>query len=213
MALPPLRTEISDTYPNPSNATARAGFGKLWDYVTGLLGATGNANDARVALGFSSISIGDAGKGLAVNATGDGFDLVSIPVIPAFSATRSATFTMANSTYVKIICNVQELDVGNNYDTSLGRFTAPVDGAYQFNAVFDVATTPGTLYPTLYLNGVEVRRGNVCNNAGNTGISAILKLDAGDYVEFYGMQQSGVSQAAGTPLRTFFDGVLLRALP
>lgn len=52
MPAPPLKTEISDAYPNPSNAVARAGFGKLWDYVTGLLGLTGNAADARTALGL-----------------------------------------------------------------------------------------------------------------------------------------------------------------
>lgn len=51
MAAPPARTEISDTYPNPSNATARVGFGRLYDYVVGLLGASGNASDARTALG------------------------------------------------------------------------------------------------------------------------------------------------------------------
>ena len=47
---PPARTEISDTYPNPSNAVARVGFGKLWDYVTGLLGATGSPTAAKAAL-------------------------------------------------------------------------------------------------------------------------------------------------------------------
>lgn len=34
MALYPVRTAISDTYPNPSNATARTGFGALYDFVT-----------------------------------------------------------------------------------------------------------------------------------------------------------------------------------
>lgn len=48
---PPLRNEISDTYPLPSDATARAGFGKLWDYVTNLLGTTGSPETARAALG------------------------------------------------------------------------------------------------------------------------------------------------------------------
>ncbi len=47
---PPARTEISDTYPNPSNAVARVGFGKLWDYVTGLLGSTGSPTAAKAAL-------------------------------------------------------------------------------------------------------------------------------------------------------------------
>lgn len=34
MATYPLRTAISDTYPNPSNATARTGFGALYDFDT-----------------------------------------------------------------------------------------------------------------------------------------------------------------------------------
>ena len=52
MPAPPARTEISDTYPNPSNAVARSGFGKLYDYAVGLLGTTGNAEEARTALGL-----------------------------------------------------------------------------------------------------------------------------------------------------------------
>ena len=31
MTMLPLKTAISDTYPNPSNATARAGFAQMWD--------------------------------------------------------------------------------------------------------------------------------------------------------------------------------------
>lgn len=50
---PPAKTAISDTYPNPSNAVARAGFGQLWDYVTGLLGLTGNPAAAQTALGLA----------------------------------------------------------------------------------------------------------------------------------------------------------------
>lgn len=51
MATPPTRAEISGT---PSRATANTGFGKLWDYVTGLLGSTGNAPEARAALGATA---------------------------------------------------------------------------------------------------------------------------------------------------------------
>ncbi|MBS0430494.1 MAG: hypothetical protein JSR41_24675 [Proteobacteria bacterium] len=51
MPAPPLKTEISDTYPNPSNAVARVGFAKFYEYVVGLLGSTGNAAEARTALG------------------------------------------------------------------------------------------------------------------------------------------------------------------
>jgi hypothetical protein len=45
----PARTEISDAYPLPSNATARTGFGKLWDFVTSLLGTTGAKTDMLAA--------------------------------------------------------------------------------------------------------------------------------------------------------------------
>lgn len=56
MATPPVRTELADTYPNPSNATFRTGIGKLYDYVTGLLGATGTAADARTAMGVAALA-------------------------------------------------------------------------------------------------------------------------------------------------------------
>ncbi|MBS1170015.1 MAG: hypothetical protein H6R01_933 [Burkholderiaceae bacterium] len=48
---PPERIELSDVYPKPSNAVLRAGIGRFWDYVTSLLGATGDPADAREALG------------------------------------------------------------------------------------------------------------------------------------------------------------------
>ena len=51
MPAPPLRAALANTYPNPTNAVARTGLGALWDYVTGLLGATGNPAEARAALG------------------------------------------------------------------------------------------------------------------------------------------------------------------
>jgi hypothetical protein len=49
MATPPLRDEIAGT---PTNAEAKAGFGKLWDYVTGLLGTSGDPAAARSAMGI-----------------------------------------------------------------------------------------------------------------------------------------------------------------
>ena len=35
---------------NPSNSVFRTGIGKLWDFATGLLGSTGNKEDAIDAL-------------------------------------------------------------------------------------------------------------------------------------------------------------------
>lgn len=51
---PPVRTALADTYPLPSTATFRTGIGALFDYSTGLLGASGNPPEARDALGIGS---------------------------------------------------------------------------------------------------------------------------------------------------------------
>lgn len=52
MPAPPARLEISGPYPIPSSGQARVGFGKLYDWLIGLLGTgTGTPAEARAALG------------------------------------------------------------------------------------------------------------------------------------------------------------------
>lgn len=45
MSAPPLRTALSDTYPNPSNSIMRTGMGALWDWLTSKLGDSGSAGN------------------------------------------------------------------------------------------------------------------------------------------------------------------------
>ena len=115
MALPPARTEISDTYPNPSNAVARVGFGKFFDYATGLLGATGNAAEARAALGVkaagtyagylglssnTTLTLADIGKYIVFGSNGLTATLPlgsSVPVGAVFHFGPGARFTIARS--------------------------------------------------------------------------------------------------------------------
>lgn len=52
--LPPTKNDISGTAPNPSNAVARAAFGKLHDWAINLFGSTGTPEGARAALGLPS---------------------------------------------------------------------------------------------------------------------------------------------------------------
>jgi hypothetical protein len=52
MPAPPSRSSLFDPL---SKALANTRFGELYDYVTGLLGATGNAAEARAALGASAV--------------------------------------------------------------------------------------------------------------------------------------------------------------
>lgn len=55
MPAPPSKDDISGSGSVPSNGQARAGFGALWEYVTALLGLSGNAADARTALGAAPL--------------------------------------------------------------------------------------------------------------------------------------------------------------
>jgi hypothetical protein len=64
MPAPPLRAGVSGT---PSRATANAAFGALWDYVTALLGATGNAAEARQALGIPNAGPLSGVRNLVIN--------------------------------------------------------------------------------------------------------------------------------------------------
>ena len=52
----PNHDDINGTAPNPDSATARAGFGALWDFATSLLGLTGDPADARAALEVPSVT-------------------------------------------------------------------------------------------------------------------------------------------------------------
>lgn len=67
MALPPALTELADTYPLPSNATFKGGITKFLNYAKGLLGPTGNAAEARLALGIGPVI---SYRNLLVNSTG-----------------------------------------------------------------------------------------------------------------------------------------------
>lgn len=56
MATPPALTELADAYPNPSNEVFKSGITKFFNYATGLLGATGDAAQARTSLGVPALA-------------------------------------------------------------------------------------------------------------------------------------------------------------
>lgn len=133
MATPPVRTEISDTYPNPTNAVARTGFGKLYDYVTGLLGSTGNSAEARVALSAAKLgansditSLSAITTPLSVAQGGSGASSASVArsnlgvaweLLGSATASSSATvdFTGINgSLYSSFMIELNEIASGTN---------------------------------------------------------------------------------------------------
>jgi len=115
MATPPLRDEIAGT---PTNAEAKAGFGKLWDYVTGLLGATGDPAAARSAMGIvelKQVTASVASNALTVTLNPTTLDFRSSTITSGTVNTRTiataisavvpsgATLGTANATLSKVM--------------------------------------------------------------------------------------------------------------
>jgi hypothetical protein len=117
------------------------------------------------------------------------------PNIPAFYAWQTggvfSTLTGAFGTIAPKFGNTR-LNVNNCYDTSNGRFTAPVNGIYEFH--FGIthrwSTGAGNLEPTFYLNGSNISpRGcgystvTAVNDHDFVHVHMMLSLTAGQYVQ------------------------------
>lgn len=132
MATPPARTELADTYPNPSNAVFRTGIGKLWDYVTTLLGATGNQADARTALGIAPAGqcrLTKSGANLLLSRYQGTMLMVNNLncVIPAAGVTLAATGLTVGTTYfiyaiaaAGVITGLEASTTGHSTDATSG---------------------------------------------------------------------------------------------
>jgi hypothetical protein len=133
-----------------------------------------------------------------------------------FSVYRNAAFTAANGSPGLITFDTNSpaptaFDTGSNYSTSTAKFTAPVNGFYLFSASVQSNITSGYSFATLYKNGSEVLRGTQINGsfvAGN-GVSGLLQLSAGDYIQVY-YQGTGGSGTPGSNY-TYFQGFLMSA--
>jgi hypothetical protein len=145
-------------------------------------------------------------KGLTDQLVIEGNGAVRKPLSPAFSANLSSgNLNAANHNNV-IIFNNEHFDNGNNYNTSNGRFTAPVAGKYYFGvqiyAGFDFSGVR-VLHAKFQKNGSDFATvdmfGGSSNHGGTyyhpTGCGHILiDLAVNDWVAF----NSGGFSASGT---------------
>lgn len=132
---------------------------------------------------------------------------VTIPYQPVFSATTAAnTFTPGSVTYVYETAIINR---GGYYNTSNGRFTAPVPGVYYFWHIASARpTTTGTYEVKLYKNGEVNELARSFSSGAGYGHSAFacchVTLSAGDYVTagFYNGPAVAFSGQAdiGTPI-------------
>ena len=157
-----------------------------------------------------------------VRFTTDGY--VTTPYQPAFKAGLSANTSVTSLTAIPF--NTTSGDgrhnIGGHYNTSNGRFTAPVAGTYHFDVglLYGPSIPNGTNFDDaafLYLNGSLVaydeRRGEyVDGTTGNGGyygtwIHNQLYMNSGDYVEVINYNRfSGIH---GNSKFTWFAGFLI----
>lgn len=112
---------------------------------------------------------------------------VTMSAQPAF-ATTGTNYTQASSGFSIVIPATEVFDIGNNFNISTGRFTAPVAGRYFFNVsglVYPV--TAGQFTGSFYVNGSQYEDIQDGYNPGQHNvysISNVFNLAANDVVDF-----------------------------
>lgn len=160
------------------------------DYGTRLIrnaGSTGSTILAHRGTGDLIVTAQDAGA-IVLQTQGiermriDTNGAVTKPYQPAFIAKGLAAQTTYTATQV-IIFNTAAYNVGSGYNTSNGRFTATVAGLYSFS--YQIFLNPGNANTPVgfYKNGTLEIFYNPQTTMYGMGLTALISLAAGDYVD------------------------------
>jgi hypothetical protein len=145
---------------------------------------------------------------------------VTMPSQPVFIATVPTAIDLTYNTTHNISQYYTGIDInrGNHYNTSNGRFTAPITGLYSFNwkyYLYPIASTEAYLYVN---DNAWIRYQMIYNYSSNTNPggnqgNAVLYLNAGDYVTLHmNFNTVGGSNATlwnGGPRSSHWSGYLV----
>ena len=175
-----------------------------------------NSGGERMRINSSgNVGIGTSSPTTALDVNGTvkatGFDGANAP---AWSAKRSSAQTgIADNTSVLIICDSEDFDTDNAYNTSTGIFTVPSGkgGKYMVGAAYRTngSGASGRIATTLFVGTNVVRQTNFNQTSGGESSGtchAVLNLSAGDEVSFKLFQTSGSAVNAEASGKTYFYG-------
>lgn len=150
---------------------------------------------------------------------------VTKPFQPSFFAYSSnSTFNTGTATDLKITYNLTAHNIGSHYNTSNGRFTAPIAGRYLISV--NTTMTSGSISARyirtqLWKNGsnssIPMAGHNHASNESGDGdyhqviMTGVIELAANDYVEVYWATSASANQIqlAGFDTNVTFSGQLL----
>lgn len=167
----------------------------LPDNTGTLLSSASTLSPSQLGSQFS-INSGAPSNSFVMDASGR----ITTPNQPAFLAGKTSATANGNV----MVFNETVFNIGGHYNTSNGRFTAPISGVYQFSWQI-LGNIQQTVYRTTFRrNGsnnitgnfqVQMRMDGNVNNAFETSTTytILVQLTAGDYVDIFYVSDNGVS--------------------
>ena len=141
---------------------------------------------------------------------------------PAFFAVRGSSQAIASGSDIKIAVDTEQLDTDSAYDPSTNyRFTVPSGEGGKYLVCFQIrrsAWGSNILRAMVKVNGSGTNlvsaedESSGINDYASAGNSLILSLDAADYIELYGHQNTGSDQniyGSTTDRATYFGAFKL----
>ena len=156
--------------------------------------------------------------------TANGLKINSLPSFAAnanmtVSATQANVWIEATSWITSSATATQLHDEGNHFDETTGRFTAPVDGLYNFSSQVRIdAVSSGFVRVALAVNGVpDINGGFHAINIGTTNtlyqtlsINGVMKLSKDDTVSIFALTSEDNSWSI--QVESGFNGYLINKL-
>ena len=138
-------------------------------------------NDATAASGVVYVNVDSSGR-------------VTTPYQPRAHITKTTGNTLTTSAS-KISFDAATYDIGSNYSDANDRYTAPVTGYYLVSSNINVINTTNNVTISVYKNGAVYGNMRYSCIAANVRLNYILVgivyLQAGDYIEVFGIMNTG----------------------